>query len=133
MIENPNLENMFVKCIDGRKLPVTITIKAFNIMSEYIERERKKNAGIIGIKIRILNKGCYGHKYGLEFYSQSFPFDESFQIFYNNKIINLLFDASAMLRIIGMQIDYIETDLKAGFEFTNPNETGRCGCGESFS
>lgn len=126
-------EVLINKCVNGKKLPVVITLDAFNKMHTYITCEKQKNSNIIGIKIKILNKGCYGHKYGLEFYSKTFPFDENFKIFYHGKTVDLLFDALAMLRIIGMKIDYIETDLKSGFDFTNPNETGRCGCGESFS
>ena len=46
--------------------------------------------------------------------------------------VTVLVDRKATLFLIGSQMDYREGDLESGFVFTNPNEKGRCGCGESF-
>ena len=46
--------------------------------------------------------------------------------------IRLLIDPKASLFLIGTEMDYQEEKLKQGFVFKNPNEKGRCGCGESF-
>ena len=46
--------------------------------------------------------------------------------------IKLLIDPKASLFLIGTEMDYEEEKLKSGFVFKNPNEKGRCGCGESF-
>ena len=46
--------------------------------------------------------------------------------------VKLLIDPKAALFLIGTEMDYEEEKLKSGFVFTNPNEKGRCGCGESF-
>ena len=46
--------------------------------------------------------------------------------------VKLLIDPKASLFLIGTEMDYVEEKLKSGFVFKNPNEKGRCGCGESF-
>ena len=47
--------------------------------------------------------------------------------------IEIFIDASAIMYILGSKIDYIDNGMESGFVFSNPNEKGRCGCGESFS
>ena len=44
----------------------------------------------------------------------------------------MLIDPKAIMFLLGTEMDYVEEKLKSGFTFTNPNEKGRCGCGESF-
>ena len=46
--------------------------------------------------------------------------------------IKIFVDPKASLFLIGTEVDYIESELESGFKFINPNEKGRCGCGESF-
>lgn len=85
----------------------------------------------IGLKIGLKQKGCTGMMYNIEFAKQNAnitKYDdrmdfEGFSIFVDPKI---------SIFIISTTMDYIETDAKSGFEFINPNEKGKCGCGESF-
>ncbi len=81
-----------------------------------------------GIKIGISTKGCSGLSYTLEFVDKVDKSDE--------KIItddfDIYIDSKAVLFLIGTKMDYIKDDLQSGFQFSNPNEKGRCGCGESF-
>ncbi|MCB1651553.1 MAG: iron-sulfur cluster assembly accessory protein [Alphaproteobacteria bacterium] len=88
--------------------------------------------GTQGLRLKIKTTGCSGNSYAMDYIS---PNDESI------KDDDLLENAGAKLYIpkiyswmlIGMTIDYTTDDLgNARFEFINPNETGRCGCGESF-
>jgi iron-sulfur cluster assembly protein len=82
----------------------------------------------VGIRIGVRSKGCSGLSYTLEFADKQEPLDEVI----DTQGIKLLIDAKASLFLIGTEMDYEEEKLKSGFVFKNPNEKGRCGCGESF-
>ena len=82
----------------------------------------------VGIRIGVRSKGCSGLSYTLEFADKQEPLDEVI----DTQGIKLLIDAKASLFLIGTEMDYEEEKLKSGFVFRNPNEKGRCGCGESF-
>ena len=82
----------------------------------------------VGIRIGVRSKGCSGLSYTLEFAEKQEPLDEVIE----TQGIKLLIDAKASLFLIGTEMDYEEEKLKQGFVFKNPNEKGRCGCGESF-
>ena len=81
-----------------------------------------------GIRIGVRTKGCSGLSYTLEFADKQEPMDEVIEA----HGIKLLVDPKASLFLIGTEMDYEEEKLKSGFVFKNPNEKGRCGCGESF-
>ena len=81
-----------------------------------------------GIRIGVRTKGCSGFSYTLEFADKQEPMDEVIEA----EGIKLLVDPKASLFLIGTEMDYEEEKLKSGFVFRNPNEKGRCGCGESF-
>jgi iron-sulfur cluster assembly protein len=81
-----------------------------------------------GIRIGVRSKGCSGMSYTLEFADKQEPMDEVVE----TAGIKLLIDPKASLFLIGTEMDYEEEKLKSGFVFRNPNEKGRCGCGESF-
>ncbi|MBT4933770.1 MAG: iron-sulfur cluster assembly accessory protein [Rhodospirillaceae bacterium] len=81
-----------------------------------------------GIRIGVRTKGCSGMSYTLEFADEKGPFDEILE----DKGVTILIDPKATMFIIGTEMDYVEDKLESGFVFSNPNEKGRCGCGESF-
>jgi iron-sulfur cluster assembly protein len=81
-----------------------------------------------GIRIGVRSKGCSGLSYTLEFADEKSPFDEVVEA----HGVTLLIDPKAMMFILGTEMDYVEEQLQSGFVFRNPNEKGRCGCGESF-
>ena len=82
----------------------------------------------VGIRIGVRTKGCSGMSYTLEFADEKGPFDEILE----DKGVTILIDPKATMFIIGTEMDYVEDKLESGFVFSNPNEKGRCGCGESF-
>ncbi|MDZ4735705.1 MAG: iron-sulfur cluster assembly accessory protein [Rhodospirillaceae bacterium] len=81
-----------------------------------------------GIRIGVRSKGCSGLSYTLEFADEKSPFDEMVDA----HGVTLLIDPKAMMFILGTEMDYVEEQMQSGFVFRNPNEKGRCGCGESF-
>jgi iron-sulfur cluster assembly protein len=88
----------------------------------------KRGKATTGIRIGVRSKGCSGMSYTLEYAEQQEPMDEVVE----TEGVKLLIDPKASLFLIGTVMDYEEDKLKAGFVFRNPNEKGRCGCGESF-
>jgi iron-sulfur cluster assembly protein len=104
---------------------MSVTPAAAERVKALIDGRGKPTAGI---RIGVRTKGCSGMSYTLEFADAQQPMDEVV----DTGGVKLLIDPKASLFLIGTQMDYVEEKLKSGFVFTNPNEKGRCGCGESF-
>ncbi len=81
-----------------------------------------------GIRLGIRTAGCSGLSYTLEFADAKGEYDELVE----QDGVNILIDPKAAMFLIGTEMDFVEEKLKSGFVFNNPNEKGRCGCGESF-
>lgn len=80
------------------------------------------------LRIAVGTKGCSGLSYQMEWVDSAGPGDEVV----TDKDVTVLVDRKASLFLIGTVMDYEVKALTSGFTFTNPNEKGRCGCGESF-
>ncbi|MCX7380923.1 MAG: iron-sulfur cluster assembly accessory protein [Alphaproteobacteria bacterium] len=80
------------------------------------------------LRISVNTKGCSGLAYDMTWTDAPGPGDESVA----DKGVTVLVDRKASLFLIGTTMDYEVKDLSSGFTFVNPNEKGRCGCGESF-
>ena len=80
------------------------------------------------LRISVGSKGCSGHSYEMDWVDAAGPGDERVV----DRDVTVLVDRRATLFLIGTVMDYEVKQLSAGFTFTNPNERGRCGCGESF-
>jgi iron-sulfur cluster assembly protein len=104
---------------------MTVTATAAERIKALIDGRGKPTAGI---RIGVRSKGCSGMSYTLEFADSQQPMDEVVEA----DGVKLLIDPKASLFLIGTEMDYAEEKLKSGFVFRNPNEKGRCGCGESF-
>lgn len=104
---------------------LTITEAAAERIKVLLEGRGKPSAGI---RIGIRSKGCTGLSYTLEFADVIGPYDDVVEA----HGVKVLVDPKAVMFILGSQMDYVEDKLSAGFVFQNPNEKGKCGCGESF-
>ncbi len=80
------------------------------------------------LRISVNTKGCSGMAYDMSWVPAPGPGDEVVQ----DQGVTVLVDRKASLFLIGTTMDYEQKALSAGFVFINPNEKGRCGCGESF-
>jgi iron-sulfur cluster assembly protein len=80
------------------------------------------------LRIGVKTKGCSGLSYDLSWTDEAAPSDEVI----TDRGVTVLIDRKATLFLIGTVMDYEVKAMTAGFTFTNPNEKGRCGCGESF-
>ncbi|MBL8667512.1 MAG: iron-sulfur cluster assembly accessory protein [Rhodospirillales bacterium] len=109
----------------ARSQPITVTPAAIERVKALLADRDKPSAGVrIGIRAR----GCSGMSYTLEYADERTPFDEVVE----TQGVTILIDPKATMFILGTEMDFVEDKLESGFVFRNPNEKGRCGCGESF-
>ncbi len=86
----------------------------------------KKNA--IGVRVSVKSGGCAGMSYVMEYSKEVNPNDELIE----DKGVKVYIDSAAVMYLLGTEMDYKKEEFSSSFVFNNPNETERCGCGESF-
>ena len=111
---------------DPSKPLLTLTEKAASHVRGLVE---KGGDGVIGIRVGVKTAGCSGMKYQVEYAYDKKPFEDTI----TEKGVTVLIDPAAVMFIVGSEMDWTEDKFSSGFTFSNPNETARCGCGESFS
>ena len=82
----------------------------------------------IGVRVAVKSGGCAGMSYVMEYTKKINPNDEIIE----DKGVKLFIDAAAVMYLLGTEMDYKKEEFSSTFVFNNPNETERCGCGESF-
>jgi iron-sulfur cluster assembly protein len=87
----------------------------------------RRGAGI-GIRIGIRTTGCSGLAYVLEYVDRVNDEDTVFE----SQDVQVIVDAKSLPILGNLDVDYVRQGLNEGFEFNNPSEKDRCGCGESF-
>ena len=85
--------------------------------------------GTLGVKLSTPRRGCSGLAYSVDYVDHGVPMDERIE----TPGGTLFIDAGSVLYLVGSTMDWVEDDFAAGFTFANPNATGSCGCGESFT
>ena len=105
---------------------ITVTDKAKTKIKEMLA---KRGTGV-GIRLGVRTTGCSGLAYVLEFVD-TYEAEEGITNYAQNDFV-VLIDAKSDAYLNGITIDWVRNGLNEGFDFINPNERDRCGCGESF-
>jgi len=82
----------------------------------------------IGVRVAVKSGGCAGMSYAMEYAKEINPNDEIIE----DKGVKVFIDAAAVMYLLGTEMDYKKEQFSSSFVFNNPNESERCGCGESF-
>ena len=82
----------------------------------------------IGVRVSVKSGGCAGMSYVMEYAKSINPNDEVIE----DKGVKVYVDSAAVMYLLGTEMDYKKEEFSSSFVFNNPNETERCGCGESF-
>ena len=82
----------------------------------------------VGVRVGVKSGGCAGMSYVMEYAKEVNPNDELIE----EKGVKLYIDPKAIMYLLGTEMDYKKEEFSSTFVFNNPNETERCGCGESF-
>ena len=82
----------------------------------------------VGVRVSVKSGGCAGMSYVMEYAKEAKPNDEIIE----DKGVKVLIDPKAIMYLLGTEMDYKKEEFSSTFVFKNPNETERCGCGESF-
>lgn len=109
------------------KAPITLTDAAAARVRSLVAKSGDEK--VLGLRVGVKSRGCSGMSYFVEYATEQKKFEDRVE----EKGVTLFIDPTAVMFILGSEMDYQEDKMFSGFVFNNPNETGRCGCGESFS
>ena len=104
-------------------------IKLSNSAAERIKQIMSKAENTaIGVRVGVKSGGCAGMSYIMEYAKEIKPNEEVIE----EKGVKVFIDPEAIIYLLGTEMDYKKEEFSSQFIFKNPNETERCGCGESF-
>jgi iron-sulfur cluster assembly protein len=110
-----------------------MTREVLSLTPAAVERVRHllqtQGEGAPGIRIGVRSAGCSGMSYTIEFVEEILPGAEVVEA----GGVKVVVDPEAVMYLVGTEMDFVQDRLGAAFKFNNPNEAGRCGCGESFT
>ena len=108
------------------KSMITLTEAAAERVRALIARSENP---VLGLRVGVKTRGCSGLSYFVEYAEEQKKFEDVVE----DKGVKIFIDPTAVMFLIGTEMDYVEDKIQSGFVFKNPNEKNRCGCGESFS
>ena len=88
----------------------------------------KAESSAIGVRVGVKSGGCAGMSYIMEYAKEAKKNEEVIE----DKGVKVFIDPNAIMYLLGTEMDYKTDKFSSQFVFKNPNETERCGCGESF-
>ena len=104
---------------------ITLSDNAAIRIKEIMSNSEKDS---LGVRVSVKSGGCAGMSYVMEYAKEVNPNDEVIE----DKGVKVFVDSAAVMYLLGTEMDYKTEELSSSFVFNNPNETERCGCGESF-
>ena len=106
-------------------MAIQLTEPAVNRVKHFLDN---RGAGI-GIRLGVTTTGCSGLAYLIEFVDELNADDTVFE----QDGVKVIVDKKSLVYLDGTQVDFVREGLNEGFQFSNPNQKGECGCGESFT
>jgi iron-sulfur cluster assembly protein len=103
-------------------------ISVTEVAAKKIKQNLARRGSGVGIRIGVRTTGCSGLAYVLEYVDRVNDEDTVFE----SQDVKVIVDAKSLPILGNLDVDYVRQGLNEGFEFNNPNEKDRCGCGESF-
>lgn len=97
--------------------------------ADHIKRYLAKRGKGLGLRLGVKKTGCSGLAYVLEYVDEIQADDERFE----SHGVSLFVAQKNLIYLKGLEVDFVREGLQEGFKFNNPNESARCGCGESFT
>jgi iron-sulfur cluster assembly accessory protein len=111
----------------------TVATKPLNLTATAIAKVKEimaqQNPVPAGLRVGVVGGGCSGFSYSMSFENGAGMMDKTFDF----EGLKVYVDATSLMYLKGINVDYIETLEGAGFKFDNPNVKSTCGCGSSFS
>ena len=99
-----------------------------NAASRIKEIMSKADNSAVGVRVGVKSGGCAGMSYMMEYAKEVKKNEEVIE----DKGVKVFIDPNAIMYLLGTEMDYKKEEFSSQFVFKNPNETERCGCGESF-
>jgi iron-sulfur cluster assembly protein len=106
-------------------MAVSLTQPAADRVKSYLDARGKG----VGLRVGIKKTGCNGYAYVVNYADEV---DDS-DIVFEDQGVKVVVDKESLELIDGTEVDFVKEGLNEAFRFRNPNVTGECGCGESFS
>ena len=104
---------------------ITLSDNAAARIKEIMSKDQRNS---LGVRVGVKSGGCAGMSYIMEYTKEINPNDELIE----DKGVKVFIDSAAVIYLLGTEMDYKKDQFSSSFVFNNPNETERCGCGESF-
>ncbi|MBM3513780.1 MAG: iron-sulfur cluster assembly accessory protein [Alphaproteobacteria bacterium] len=106
--------------------PISLTERAADRVRDLVAKASKP---VLGLRVGVKARGCSGMSYVVEYAEERRKFEDVVE----QHGVKVFIDPTAVMFLLGSTLDYREGQMESGFFFENPNEKGRCGCGESFT
>ena len=106
-------------------MAISLTDSAADRVRTYLDSRGKG----VGLRLGITQTGCSGYSYVINYADEVAPND----VIFEDKGVTVVVDPEALELIDGTEVDFVKNGLNEAFSFRNPNVTGECGCGESFT
>ena len=104
---------------------ISLSTNAANRIKEIMANAEKNS---VGVRVGVKSGGCAGMTYVMEYAKEIKPNEEMIE----EKGVKVFIDPEAIMYLLGTEMDYKKEQFSSSFVFKNPNESERCGCGESF-
>ncbi len=106
-------------------MAISLTPSAAERVRSYLAR---RGTGV-GLRLGVTKTGCSGYSYVINYADEI----DAGDVVFEDKGVTVIVDPDALPLIDGTEVDFVKDGLNEAFRFRNPNISGECGCGESFS